>query len=94
VTSFSTADLPDSVVNQRAFIGVYATAEGDRGGALAVSVSLDGDRGAGIPFTAPADSFRGWSGVGLGPEDCRYVSGILYSAALLFVEAAERNGAA
>ena len=86
MTNFATTDLPDAVVNQRAHVGVYATAPGDRTGEMGVSVYLDRESSDEIPFLANSEAFRGWNGGGLSSDECRYVAGLLYSAALFFAE--------
>lgn len=88
MTDFSTTQVPDAVVNQRAHVGIYATADGNRGGGLAIGVYLDQSRDDQLPFLIASESFRGWDGDGLTEDERRYIGGLLYQAALLVLEPA------
>ena len=88
MTNFATTDLPDAVVNQRAYIGVYATTSGDRTGEMGVTVYLDRNPSGELPFLVPSGALRAEDG--LSSDECRYVAGLLYSMAIIL---AEKGGA-
>lgn len=81
-----TATLADEVVNQRVYIGVYATAEGERKGSMGLTVHIDRDRAEDIPFVPSNGSFKGWNGSGLTNDERRYAIALLYNAAMALID--------
>lgn len=79
---FGTADLPDSVVNQRAVMTVWMSSRPDRTARWGVGVWMDGEQADDAkPFTIGPDGWRGMDGKGLTASEARYIAACLIAAA-------------
>jgi hypothetical protein len=85
--------IPDDVVNQRLFIGIYVTATGNREGSINAHVYADRSTDGDIPFEPVLEGARGWDGAGLSAEERRYVSAALLTTAARFASYEEPTDA-
>ena len=77
-----TADLPDSVVNQRVVATVWMSSRPDRKARWGVGVWMDGAQADDArAFTIGNEGWRGMDGVGLTASEARYVAACLTAAA-------------
>ena len=89
---FGTADLPDSVVNQRVTATVWVSSRPDRTARWGVGVWLDKEQADDDKaFTMSGAAWRGMDGVGLTPSEARYVASCLYQAAMRLLTAAVKE---
>lgn len=86
---WGTADLPDTVVNQRVVANVWVSSRLDRTGRWGVGVWMDAEQADDAKaFTIGQEGYRGMDGVGLTPSEARYVASCLYQAARRLMGAA------
>ncbi len=86
---YSTADLPDAVVNQRVYAVVAVSNDNARSGQWGLFVWMDKEGPDEALWTPDPATFRGQNGAGLTPEERRYVASHLHGAAAALLRTAD-----